>query len=582
MRPVRVAPRLDAVELDARRVFARWRTRHRDTLADILEHGTVFDRNDAEALVDLPIPGVDELAGLIGIARLSRLRYDVVVVDTAPTGHALRLMGAPATLTAVAEALDGLEEGHRFIRERLAGNGGDEPTDRFIAQLAREGAAASAAFGDPQQTAFIWVLLPERLSIAETEDGLAALARLGVHVPELVVNQVLTDVATCPLCHARQAEQRQMLATVRQSLADGRRVRVVPASTGEPAGVRALQQIGRLLTGVPVQPRTLTRRSVPRRSARAVISKPPSGRLVKVSRYFRSRLIVVGGKGGAGKTTVAAALALELARAARDRKILLLSTDPAPSLADVFGRRIGDAGARVSDAYPNLLVRELDAVRAFSAKRSLFESAIEEMQRTPDSGAAPWETLLDLAPPGIDELFGMLTIVDALKSYDTVVVDAAPTGHMLRMLGMPQTARAWAQALLRLLLKYRGVVRPGRLGAELVDTSRTIRALEAALRERATTQFVVVARAGVIPHAETHRLLSRLRGSALGVGAIVVNARTLQPGRCPRCQRTERRERLEMAAIRPPRDCAIIQTPLAAPPPRGTSALHRWAQTWIT
>jgi len=56
-RPVRVAPRLDAVELNAPRAFARWQARHREALADILEHGTVFDRNDAESLVDLPIPG---------------------------------------------------------------------------------------------------------------------------------------------------------------------------------------------------------------------------------------------------------------------------------------------------------------------------------------------------------------------------------------------------------------------------------------------------------------------------------------------------------------------------------------------
>jgi arsenite-transporting ATPase len=581
MRPVRIAPRLDAVELNAPRAFERWRTRYREALADILEHGTVFDRNDAESLVDLPIPGVDELAGLIDIARLSRLRHDVVVVDTAPTGHALRLMAAPATLTTVAEALDALEDGHRFIRERLAGSVRDEPADRFIAELAREGAEAAAAFRDPRQSAFVWVLLPERLSIAETEDGLAALARLGVHVPELVVNQVLTDMATCPLCRSRQAEQRRTLATVRESLAGGRRLRVVPACIGEPAGVRALFQIGQLLTGVRIRPQKPTARLVTCRSERTILAKRISGRLVTAQRCFRSKLIFVGGKGGAGKTTVAAALAVELAAEARDRTILLLSTDPAPSLADVFGRRVGDAPTRVSVACPNLVVRELDAVRAFAAKRSLFESAIEEIQGSPDYATVPAQRLLDLAPPGIDELFGMLAIVDALTSYDTVIVDAAPTGHMLRMLGMPQTAAAWVQALLRLLLKYRRLVRPGRLGAELVDASRSIRALETALRDRATTQFIVVTRPGFVPQAETDRLLSRLRASGLGVGAIVVNARTLQPGRCPRCQTTERRERLETGAIRPPRDCVIIQAPLAVPPPRGTSALHRWAQTWI-
>src|SRR5262249_21794961 len=100
---------LRAVELDARKAFARWLDGHRAAAADVLEHGTWLDRDDIDALLELPLPGIDELVGLIEIDRIARPErsrgarsYDLVVVDTAPTGHTLRLLGAPATVRALA------------------------------------------------------------------------------------------------------------------------------------------------------------------------------------------------------------------------------------------------------------------------------------------------------------------------------------------------------------------------------------------------------------------------------------------------------------------------------------------------
>ena len=91
---------------------------------------------------------------------------------------------------------------------------------------------------------------------------------------------------------------------------------------------------------------------------------------------------------------------------------------------------------------------------------------------------------MKLAPPGIDELFGVLSVVDARADYDVIVVDTAPTGHALRLLEMPEAAREWVQVLLRVLLKYRSLVRPGQLAAELVDVSKSIRELQTLLRDR--------------------------------------------------------------------------------------------------
>ena len=174
--PTRLRPSLDAVELDAPRAFARWLRDHRRPLGEILEHGTWLDREDVDALLDLSVPGVDELMGILEIDRLARqerkggkgrpsLRaYDLIIVDTAPTGHTLRLLSAPETVAAVADVLGDLQQEHRLVREQLARVGRPEAADRLIAVLADQARETAARLRDVQQTAFVWVSLPEDLS----------------------------------------------------------------------------------------------------------------------------------------------------------------------------------------------------------------------------------------------------------------------------------------------------------------------------------------------------------------------------------------------------------------------------------
>jgi arsenite-transporting ATPase len=171
-------------------------------------------------------------------------------------------------------------------------------------------------------------------------------------------------------------------------------------------------------------------------------------------------------------------------------------------------------------------------------------------------------------------------VAGARADYDVIVVDTAPTGHALRLLEMPETAREWMQVLLRVLLKYRTLVRPGRLAAELVDISKSIRELQTLLRDAEQTRFIVVTRAAEVPRRETERLLARLHRLELAVPAIVLTALTMAPGRCARCRATAAAERREIAALRHPRGCAIIRTPLSAPPPRSVKALDDWARHW--
>jgi arsenite-transporting ATPase len=307
------------------------------------------------------------------------------------------------------------------------------------------------------------------------------------------------------------------------------------------------------------------------------------------------RLLVFAGKGGAGKTTCAAAAALALARRRPATPVLALSADPAHSLGDVLGIALGDDERSVAGAPPALRARELDADGALDRLRQRYRRAVEE---TFDSllGGSRFDVaydrqalhgLMDLAPPGLDELFAVLSVIEALLErqppYDLVVLDTAPTGHALRLLEMPSNALAWVHALLAILLKYREIVGLGEVAAELLATARRLRELQALLADPARTRVIAVTRAAEVPQRETVRLLARLRALGLAVPAVLANA--LTSGDCRRCRRTRRRQARMLAALRCPsgsrrRPWSIISTPALAPPPRGVAGLERWTRTW--
>ena len=592
-RQVRVAATrggtLHAGEIDARRAFARWMNAHRMALGDIVERGTWLDREDVNALLGLSIPGVDELVGLIEIARLTAAgNYQDVIVDTAPTGHTLRLLAAPETVATLARVLDALHEEHRLIRDQLARVGRPEAADRLIALLVRQARDTAALLRDPKHAVFHWVTLPEEMSLAEAEDGMASLERAAIRVASVIVNRVIPPGPPCPICDRRRLGERRTIDRIGRRLGAKRTVRVVAAEVAEPRGVKALRRIGRgLLADVRRKPDRMVA------GPPGVAMSAPVGRRTAAPEsleVFRDvKLLFFGGKGGVGKTTAAATVALRLARADPQRAVLLLSVDPAHSLGDVFGEAVGDRAAPIRRGPGNLYARELDAAAALASRRSAIEAALDEIGvafgaaeigvATGGRGAAE---LMELAPPGIDELFGLISVVEAREQYPLIVMDTAPTGHALRLLEMPDAARGWVQVLLKVLLKYRSLIRPGQLASELVDLSKSIRRLQELLRNPRDTRFIVVTRAAAVPRIETGRLLGRLRRLRLAAPAVIVNAMTLAPGRCPRCRAVAAAEQRELRLLPRRAQCVIIQTPLAAPPPRGTAALNRWAGGWIT
>jgi anion-transporting ArsA/GET3 family ATPase len=118
--------------------------------------------------------------------------------------------------------------------------------------------------------------------------------------------------------------------------------------------------------------------------------------------------------------------------------------------------------------------------------------------------------------------------------------------------------------------------------------AKSIRELQALLRDRTRTRFITVTRAAETPLIETERLLRRLRRLGLSTPAVIANALTDDAGICVRCRTVAAAERRSLASLRRTLErqtrrseqCVIIQAPLVAPPPTGVVALERWAGRW--
>ncbi len=595
----RVASALHAVELDADRALRQWLRPRRSTLATVAERGTFLAREEAERLLDLSLPGVDELIGLLELRRLAeQRRYDLVVVDTAPTGHTLRLLAAPELLQRIAALLDAMQAKHRFLARHLGGRYRGDASDALIEEIAESARSLTALLRDGARAAFTWVVVAEPLALAETEDGLRELKEFGIAVERIVVNQITAPPSSaCAFCSGRRSSEAEVISRLR-ARNRGVSLSFVERQDREPRGRRELARFWKRQSTAAPQP---ARRLV--RPTSRVLS--PNAALEDGGREFFQlpfppsvRLLLFGGKGGVGKTTCAAATALDLARRDPARRILLLSVDPAHSLGDVLAARVTDKESRVAGFPENLRARELDAARELATLRQSHEELLQRLV-VPATGVGVqpafdrdvMERLLDLAPPGLDELMALVAVARAVgeagagrATHDLVIVDSAPTGHALRLLALPDLAGRWTRALLELLREYRAVVSLEELAPPLLELSRGLRDLVRLLRDPRSTRLVAVTRAAALPRLETLRLLGALRRLRVSIAAVMVDA--LTPEGCRRCRRDAAREKRELGALRraigsrPGRRCTMVLAPAVAPPPRGPAALARWTRSW--
>jgi arsenite-transporting ATPase len=238
--------KLIAYEMDAALALERFREAHGKVLAEIAERGTLLDEEDIDELLNLSLPGLDEVMSLFELSELDRKgAYAHIVVDTAPSGHTSRLLRLPEVFTRMVHALDRMGDKHRYMIEHFARRRvvADE-VDLFLRDLTARIQSVRNLLYDPRQTDFTLVTIPEAMSVRETERYLSLLREQGVPVTDLIVNRVEQEHDACVYCKARVKTQRPWLKEIEKLFGD-LRLHYVPLMAEEVRGLGQLEKIGK-------------------------------------------------------------------------------------------------------------------------------------------------------------------------------------------------------------------------------------------------------------------------------------------------------------------------------------------------
>ncbi len=167
------------------------------------------------------------------------------------------------------------------------------------------------------------------------------------------------------------------------------------------------------------------------------------------------RALLLTGKGGVGKTTIAAATAVHAAR--RGLKTLVLSTDPAHSLADAFATRLDDSPTEVESG---LYALQVDTQRAFEIGWREVATYLQDLLE--QGGIDPLEAEELTVLPGAEELLALLELRNQARDgrFDVVIVDCAPTGETLRLLALPDALSWWIQRFFPADRRFARALRP--------------------------------------------------------------------------------------------------------------------------
>ena len=542
-------PNLQLWQVDAERRFQEFLEEYRGPISELIESGTFLSRKEIDSFLKTTLPGLAEMSALLTIHDLLESgKYDEIVVDTAPIGHTLQLFRIPEQLARFLEFLELSGKRDAVLAAHFAG----VTQEKRIPVLERWEQVLSDLRGALSKTSsrLVMVTSAEKFSLEESKRTAAQLTTdSNVQISEVILNRVVLVAPKCLRCKLRAKRAQAAMQFLKKNFRNAA-VRIGEDPGGPILGTTALKAFGKhvfdrekLGSAKLFAPPVMAKK---RELEFAPVNWPREA----------AELTLTLGKGGVGKTTVSSGLALTLRKAHKAKPVLICSTDPAPSLDDAFGREIGPEPIPVLQDR-KFTACELDSTAEYRRWSERLKQQLSQSLQIQQGGLhveLSFEhemiaALLDIVPPGVDEVFAVFKIFDLLTVRgQSVVIDMAPTGHALELLKTPERLMVWSRLLLKSLAAHRSLPIAQDLAVEVASISQRARELVEMLKDKNRSRIFVVMLAEPMPDQQTRRLLTDLKDLELYPQAVFIN-RVLFAEDIKQCVRCQTAYRWQLATL---------------------------------
>ena len=514
-----------AIEFDSKELLEDFRKKNIEVIKALVERGTYLEKEDIELFENLAAPGMDEVMAIIKIADFLKTKaYDLIILDTAPTGHTKVLLSLPQLMEGWLKVMGLMQEKHRYLMRHWRRKYVNDEADEFLEETQADITEVKNLLKNHDLTEFVPVTIPEPMSILETEDLIEHLDGLDIKGESIIANRILFP-EECEFCKERAKIQEKYIKMIDEKFKKFQ-ISEMPLFPEEIRGEKDLLEYAQILFGEKEYQSILPKKALPKFP---VLPKGQMADFLEKDLDF----IICGGKGGVGKTVMAATTAVALAEKKADKKILISSTDPAHALSNVFAQDIPlDTKAVPLKGFSNLFALEIDAQKKLRKWKNEYHQDIDTIFKEFIEGGMDiafdrkvMEELMELSPPGLEELMALGKIMDLMKEdkYDIYVLDSAASGHLLRFLELPEIIRDWLKGIFKILLKYRNIAGLVEIKRKLLDFSKDIKKIQETLFGSKKTEFVMVSIAEEMGVREMGDLAQSLEKLNIPYNYIVLN-----------------------------------------------------------
>lgn len=243
---VKKTENLYALEISAEKAYAEFKKQNEKELIKLFDTSTNLDDEDIDQMLSLTIPGIDEVMSFKTIIDLiEKNDYDKYIIDTAPTGHALRLLSSPSLLNEWIKMAAKMRWKYRYMIETFSGDYNEDDADYMLINLKKTVKRIASLLSNKEKCEFIPVCIPEDMAIMETQRLILELKSYKINSHQLILNNVMESDES-GFCRQKKASQEKYINKVHEVFKDYNIINV-PEFPDEIKGYDALIKLRNVL-----------------------------------------------------------------------------------------------------------------------------------------------------------------------------------------------------------------------------------------------------------------------------------------------------------------------------------------------